>query len=271
MSDADKENEIPVKVVDRRWWANTDASRGTADAVVQLAQADLRRGARAAACREGQADPGVPDEVPPGVVRVRGDRGCGCAARSRRTSSAPARSDLASCSRSLDNLDRAIDAARNRRRPTRCFRASTWCAASSSAKLEGIGVKPIESDGAPIRSIAARSHHDCAGGVRRSGRHRSSASSGRAIASAMTCSGRRLSPSRNPRSALRVSILALIPRSDRPRQLAAQGSRSPELHSRQGAARSRQGPRDPRAGLHRGATRAHATPPRRRQGQPRGR
>ena len=26
MSDNDKEHEIPVKVVDRRWWANTDAS-----------------------------------------------------------------------------------------------------------------------------------------------------------------------------------------------------------------------------------------------------
>ena len=31
MSDSDKEHEIPVKVVDRRWWANADASSSSSE------------------------------------------------------------------------------------------------------------------------------------------------------------------------------------------------------------------------------------------------
>ena len=62
----------------------------------------------------------------------------------------------------VDNLDRAIDAARSNagRRPIdTLLQGVEMVRQQFLAKLEGFGVKRIESAGQPVRSGAARSHH----------------------------------------------------------------------------------------------------------------
>ena len=165
-------------------------------------QADLRRGARAQARREGQAGAGVRREVPPGVAASSRSRALRLRTEISKDIERSRREVLAELLEVVDNLDRAIDARASRpaRRRTRCCRASRWSGSSSSRSSKGFGVKRIDSDGAAVRSRAARSRHAPfprrrpIDGRPRRRRHRATAT-----ASATTCCGRRRSRSRNRR------------------------------------------------------------------------
>ena len=143
---SDKEHEIPVKVVDRRWWAPGRDERR--DARRRVRQADLRRGARTAGRREGQAARRNPSRS---IARRRASsrsRGCGCAARSRRTSSAAAARSSPICSRSSTTwIARSSRRAARRRSSKRCSRAWRMVRRQFLSKLEGLGVRRIEADG----------------------------------------------------------------------------------------------------------------------------
>ena len=168
----DKEHDIPVKVVDRRWWAPDPDGTDDREASTASLQADLRRGARAAARREGQAAAGVHRASTARRRASSRSRGCGCAGRSRRTSSAARREILADLLEVVDNLDRAIDAAR----PRRVARGAP------SGRRDGAPAVPLEArrarrdadrrDGAALRSATARSGHDRPGRDARAGRQR---------------------------------------------------------------------------------------------------
>ncbi len=109
-----------------------------------VAQADLRRGARAEGRREGQADPGVPDEVPPGLVRVRGDAPAPAARdleghrarRAARSSPSSSRSSTTSSARST----------RRKRSPSAeaLLQGVEMVRRQFLSKLEGLGVTPID-------------------------------------------------------------------------------------------------------------------------------
>ena len=136
------EQDIPVKVVDRRWWATNPKAPPTAKRRRRLAQADVRRGARAAGRREGQAGPGVHR---PSTGRRRASsrrRGCGCGARSRRTSSGPGAKCSSEMLEVVDNLDRAVDAAGQAPSVEAVVQGIDMVRRQFLAKLEGLGVDP---------------------------------------------------------------------------------------------------------------------------------
>ena len=132
----DKEDDIPVKVVDRRWWANQDGRTAPRGGHARQRQADLRRGARAADRREGQAVQEYLAKYRQAASEFEEAR-----LRLRREISKDIergrREILADLLEVVDNLDRAIDSARRRRLPTRCCRASRWCAGSFSRSSKG--------------------------------------------------------------------------------------------------------------------------------------
>ena len=151
---SDKEYDIPVKVVDRRWWANQEQQAGGAPtAHVAVAEADLRRGARAAARREGQAAAGRDRAVPPALAPSSRSRGCGCGARSAKDVERGRREILADLLDVVDNLDRALDAAQVDAAADRIdtlLQGVELVRRQFLAKLEGFGVKRIESEGQPF-------------------------------------------------------------------------------------------------------------------------
>ena len=70
---SDKEQDIPVKVVDRRWWANTDASADRSEgATTSLKPTYVEELEQKVAEKDKQIQE-YSDEIPPGVGRVRGD------------------------------------------------------------------------------------------------------------------------------------------------------------------------------------------------------
>ena len=85
---SDKEYEIPVKVVDRRWWANQDANeRGTAAQASSLKPTYVEELEQQLADKDKQLQDAIA-RVSRSGRRVRGIARSGCGARSRRTSSA---------------------------------------------------------------------------------------------------------------------------------------------------------------------------------------
>jgi molecular chaperone GrpE len=139
---ADKEQDIPIKVVDRRWWANaaeasaTDAhSRDIKPSYVeqleqQVAEKDRQvqeyiAKYRQAAAEFEEARLRVRREVSKDVERGR-------------------REILSDLLEVVDNLDRAIDSARQGATPASLLQGVEMVRRQFLAKLEGLGVTRIE-------------------------------------------------------------------------------------------------------------------------------
>jgi molecular chaperone GrpE len=144
MSESSKEHEIPVKVVDRRWWANTSEASATADRaestslkptyVEQLEQQVAEKDKqvqeyiakyRQAASEFEEARLRLRREIAKDVERAR-------------------REVLSELLEVLDNLDRAIDAARRSPSAETLLQGVEMVQRQFLSKLEGLGVKPID-------------------------------------------------------------------------------------------------------------------------------
>lgn len=149
MSETDsKEHEIPVKVVDRRWWANTDSSSTSSATgattslkptyVEQLEQqiAEKDRQIQEYLTKYRQASTEFDEmrlrlrrEIAKDVERARRDVIC----------------ELLEV---LDNLERALDAARQTPSADALVQGVDMVRRQFLSKLEGLGVRPIDSHGA---------------------------------------------------------------------------------------------------------------------------
>jgi molecular chaperone GrpE len=145
MSNSSKDDEIPVKVVDRRWWANTPESSAAADKststslkptyVEQLEQQVAEKDKqvqeyiakyRQAAGEFEEARLRLRREISKDVERAR-------------------REILAELLEVVDNLDRAIDAARRSSSADTLLQGVEMVQRQFLSKLEGLGVRPIAS------------------------------------------------------------------------------------------------------------------------------
>lgn len=147
---SDKSHEIPVKVVDRRWWANQEANGGTEapaslkptyveDLERQLAEKDTQL--QDAIARYRQAS-GEFDES-----RIRLRREIGKEIERGR------REILADLLDVVDNLDRALEAARAEAAGDKLaalLQGVEMVRRQFLSKLEGFGVTRIDSDGQPF-------------------------------------------------------------------------------------------------------------------------
>jgi molecular chaperone GrpE len=137
---SDKEHDIPVKVVDRRWWARGDdgdapAERSSKPTYVeeleqQLAEKDRTAQEyiakyRQAASEFEEARLRLRREIAKDVERGR-------------------REILADLLEVVDNLDRAIDAARQSPSPDALLQGVEMVRRQFLSKLEGLGVKRID-------------------------------------------------------------------------------------------------------------------------------
>jgi molecular chaperone GrpE len=146
---SDKEYEIPVKVVDRRWWANQDnANPASATAAPSLKPTYVEELEQKLAEKDRQLQDaiaryrGASSEFEESRLRLRREIGKDIE-RARREI-------LADLLDVVDNLDRAIDAARSSSAPDRVdmlFQGVEMVRQQFLAKLEGLGVKRIESKG----------------------------------------------------------------------------------------------------------------------------
>ena len=146
---SDKEYEIPVKVVDRRWWANQDAKEGgTAAQSSSLKPTYVEELEQKLAEKDKQ--------LQDAVARYRGAAGEfeESRARLRREISKDIergrREILADLLDVVDNLDRAIDAAKTRSAADRVdtlLQGVEMVRQQFLAKLEGFGVRRIASEG----------------------------------------------------------------------------------------------------------------------------
>jgi molecular chaperone GrpE len=144
----DKEHEIPVKVVDRRWWVNQDneppredtRGRGKPTYVEelerQIAETDKQiqeylAKYRGAAAEFEEARLRLRREISKDIERSRRDI-------------------LADLLEVVDNLDRALDAARQSESLDALVQGVVLVRRQFLQKLEGLGVKRIESDQQPF-------------------------------------------------------------------------------------------------------------------------
>ena len=149
---SDEEYEIPVKVVDRRWWANQDAKEGgTAARSSSLKPTYVEELEQQLAEKDKQ--------LQDAIARYRGAAGEfeESRARLRREISKDIergrREILADLLDVVDNLDRAVDAARASTGGDRLdalIQGVDIVRRQFLAKLEGFGVRRIESDGQPF-------------------------------------------------------------------------------------------------------------------------
>jgi molecular chaperone GrpE len=143
---SDNEHEIPVKVIDRRWWARgTDADAGERTSskpsyVEQLEQqlAEKDRLLQEAIGKYRQAA----SEFEESRLRLRREISKEIE-RGRREL-------LADLLEVVDNLDRALDAARHSASPQALLEGVEMVRRQFLAKLEGLGVRRIESEGQPF-------------------------------------------------------------------------------------------------------------------------
>lgn len=140
-----KEHDIPVKVVDRRWWARGDdgapADRASKPTYVeelerQLAEKDKTAQEYIAKYRQAA------NEFDESRLRLRREISKDIE-RARREML----SDLLEV---LDNLDRAIDAAEKAASPDALLQGVHMVRRQFLSKLESLGVKRIASEGAPF-------------------------------------------------------------------------------------------------------------------------
>ena len=139
------EQDIPVKVVDRRWWASETGRRHGPEASA-VAQANLRRGAREADRRQGPAGPGVHRQVPTGDGRVRGSAPA-AAPRDRQGRRAGAARCAVEILEVVDNLDRAVDAAGQASSVDAVVQGIEMVRRQFLSKLEGLGVTRVDATG----------------------------------------------------------------------------------------------------------------------------
>jgi molecular chaperone GrpE len=148
---SDKENEVPVKVVDRRWWANqenADASTGAATAKPPLKPTYVEELEQRLAEKDQQ--------LQDAIARYRGAAAEFDESRLRlrreiaKDIERGRREILADLLDVVDNLDRALDAARSSAAPDRVdtlLQGVEMVRQQFLAKLEGFGVKRLESAG----------------------------------------------------------------------------------------------------------------------------
>jgi molecular chaperone GrpE len=140
----DKDHEIPVKVVDRRWWAREDDGsapepRGSKPSYVedlerQLAEKDRIAQEYIAKYRQASA------EFEESRLRLRREISKDIE-RGRREI-------LADLLEVVDNLDRALDAARQSPSPEALLQGVEMVQRQFLGKLEGLGVRRIDVNGA---------------------------------------------------------------------------------------------------------------------------
>jgi molecular chaperone GrpE len=145
---SDKEHEIPVKVVDRRWWVNQNGeapredTRGSGKPTYveelerQIAEKDKQAAEYLAKYR------GAASEFEEARLRLRREISKEIE-RSRREI-------LAEMLEVVDNLDRAIDSARAAGSRDALVQGVEMVRRQFLAKLEGFGVKRIEADHQPF-------------------------------------------------------------------------------------------------------------------------
>ena len=144
MSDSDKEHEIPVKVVDRRWWANADASSSSSESaatslkptyVEELEQkvAEKDKQIQEYLTKYRQASSEFDEmrlrlrrEISKDVERAR-------------------REVISELLEVIDNLERAVDAARSSASSETLLQGVDMVRRQFLSKLEALGVKPIDS------------------------------------------------------------------------------------------------------------------------------
>lgn len=145
-----KEHDIPVKVVDRRWWANSDATSASADPgsktslkptyVEQLEQqiAEKDKQIQEYLTKYRQASSEFDEmrlrlrrEIAKDVERARRDV-------------------ISELLEVLDNLERALDASRQSPSSDALLQGVDMVRRQFLSKLEGLGVTPIESIGKPF-------------------------------------------------------------------------------------------------------------------------
>jgi molecular chaperone GrpE len=147
---ADKEDEIPVKVVDRRWWANPEGSAsGSGASSSSLKPTYVEDLERRLAEKEREAQEyltkyrGAADEFEKARLRLRRE----IAKDIERVR----REVIAELLEVLDNLDRAIDSARKAAAPADpLFQGVELVRRQFIAKLEGLGVTLINAEGQPF-------------------------------------------------------------------------------------------------------------------------
>ena len=146
---SDKEHEIPVKVVDRRWWVNQEhANTSTATAAPSLKPTYVEELEQKLAEKDRQLQDaiaryrGASTEFEESRLRLRREIGKDIE-RARREI-------LAELLDVVDNLDRAIDAAKTRSAADRVdtlLQGVEMVRQQFLAKLEGFGVRRIVSEG----------------------------------------------------------------------------------------------------------------------------
>jgi molecular chaperone GrpE len=147
---SDKEQEIPVKVVDRRWWVNQDASSNASGAATssslkptyveelerQLAEKDRIAQEYIAKYRQAAA------EFDEARLRLRREIGKDIE-RGRREI-------LTDLLEVVDNLDRAIDSAKTAVSADSLLQGVEMVRRQFLSKLEAMGVTRIEAEGMPF-------------------------------------------------------------------------------------------------------------------------
>jgi molecular chaperone GrpE len=147
---SDKEHEIPVKVVDRRWWANPEASSASSgSSSSSLKPTYVEDLERRLAEKEREAQEylakyrGAADDFEKARLRLRREI--------TKDIERVRREVLAELLEVLDNLDRAIESARKSSSPTDpLFQGVELVRRQFIAKLEGLGVTLIQAEGQPF-------------------------------------------------------------------------------------------------------------------------
>ena len=150
---SDKDYEIPVKVIDRRWWANQDAAAGSSSpsSSASAKPTYVEELEQKLAEKDRQLQEAI------GKYRDAASEFEGTRLRLRREISKDIergrREILADLLDVVDNLDRALDAARTNRASgahEALLQGVDLVRRQFLAKLEGFGVTRIESEGQPF-------------------------------------------------------------------------------------------------------------------------
>ena len=142
---ADKDHEIPVKVIDRRWWANQDPKAPSSETAAPLKPTYVEELERQVAEKDRQVQEYI------GKYRQASSEFEEARLRLRREISKDIergrREILADLLEVLDNLDRALDASRAGTSPEVLREGVELVRRQFLAKLEAFGVHRIEAEG----------------------------------------------------------------------------------------------------------------------------
>jgi len=143
--DHDNEHDIPVKVVDRRWWANPDAASADRPEAASLKPTYVQELEQTVAEKDRQIQEYL------GKYRQASAEFDEARLRLRREISKDIerarREVLAEVLDVVDNLDRAIDAGRQAANPQALLQGIEMVRRQFLGKLEGLGVTPIATEG----------------------------------------------------------------------------------------------------------------------------